>query len=219
MYFIHRIKRLLSFFRPILLESVSSEYSDVLEVWLNKGRCQLCSAHAVYSYEDKYVNFYEAFRRKASDIVPQSEVLILGYGLGSIPYILEKKLHLPMYYTAVEIDPQVIHLADKYTHPKIISPVTTFETDAYVFLQYDNALYDLICIDLFIDDRVPEEFRTPDFLHMCKERLTSRGILIFNHLSSSKHYNVPSYYIQVFKEVFPQGTCIQTRYNSMLVSR
>ncbi|MBK7096187.1 MAG: hypothetical protein IPH57_14535 [Saprospiraceae bacterium] len=56
------IKNILSYFSDILLESTFSEYNEILEVYLSKGRYQLCSAGAIYSFEDKYVNFYETFR-------------------------------------------------------------------------------------------------------------------------------------------------------------
>lgn len=51
----------------------------------------MCTAHAVYSYEDRYDNFVRAFKKAKLHDRKIDNVLILGFGLGSIPIILENK--------------------------------------------------------------------------------------------------------------------------------
>ena len=50
-------KRLLSHLFEIHIESTSSEYNPHLYVSLRKGRYQLSTANAIYSFEDLYYNF------------------------------------------------------------------------------------------------------------------------------------------------------------------
>ncbi|HAI57462.1 MAG TPA: hypothetical protein DCM04_05945, partial [Saprospirales bacterium] len=54
-------KYLLSYLMEVHLESSSSEHNEYLHVSLNKGRLQLSTANAIYSYADKYENFYNIF--------------------------------------------------------------------------------------------------------------------------------------------------------------
>jgi hypothetical protein len=43
------------------------------------------------------------FIHLSPEIKDKKEVLLLGLGLGSIPYLLEKKMGVDAYYTAIEI--------------------------------------------------------------------------------------------------------------------
>ncbi|MEL7021873.1 MAG: hypothetical protein AAGK47_09700, partial [Bacteroidota bacterium] len=97
-------KKWLSYLTEIHIESAPSEINPHLYVSLRRGRYQLCTANAIYSYEDLYSNFYKAFEQVNLHKIKGDRVLILGYGMGSIPYILEKKMNYDFNYTAIEID-------------------------------------------------------------------------------------------------------------------
>ena len=122
MVHIPRWKRLLSYFVEFHIESAPSELNPHLYVSLNRGRYQLCTANAVYSFADLYDNFVKAFQRLQPAQLPIREVLLLGFGLGSIPLMLEKKFHCRIRYTGVEADESVIWLAGKYALPELQSP-------------------------------------------------------------------------------------------------
>ena len=107
-------KRLLSYLFEIHIESTSSDYNPHLYVSLQKGRYQLSTANAIYSFEDLYDNFSDAFKEIDLDQLNVQNVLILGFGLGSIPIILEQKFNKKYFYTGVEIDEEVLYLANKY---------------------------------------------------------------------------------------------------------
>jgi len=93
-------KRWLSYLMEVHLESSSSEHNEELHVSLSKGRLQLSTANAIYSYADKYENFYKTFEQvELNEKV--DDVLILGFGLGSIPYMLESKFGKKYRYTGV----------------------------------------------------------------------------------------------------------------------
>ena len=106
-------KRFLSYLFEIHIESTSSEYNPHLYVSLQKGRYQLSTANAVYSFEDLYDNFSDAFKEIDLDRLNIQNVLILGFGLGSIPIILEQNFKKKYHYTGVEIDEEVLYLAKK----------------------------------------------------------------------------------------------------------
>ena len=80
-----------SYFTDVLIESASSVFNPNLELYLVDGRYQLCANDAIYSFDDKYANFAEAFDKTKWSDFQVKNALILGLGLASIPYILEKK--------------------------------------------------------------------------------------------------------------------------------
>ena len=107
-------KRLVSYFFEIHIESTSSEFNPHLYVSLYKGRYQLSTANAIYSFEDLYDNFSEAFEEIDLDRLAIQNVLILGFGLGSIPILLEQHFNKEYHYTGIEIDEIVRICANQF---------------------------------------------------------------------------------------------------------
>lgn len=213
-------KNWLSQLMEIHVESASSEYNPHLYVSLRRGRYQLSTAKAIYSYADLYDNFVKAFQSIDLDKIPGKEVLLLGFGLGSIPTILEKTLQRHFYYTAVEVDEAVIDLASRYTLPDLESPIEIICADAYAFVMQSEVQYDLICMDVFIDDAVPSPFEEPEFVEALKNMLTPSGVLLYNRLTAApKDVAKTQAFLQdVFLPVFPAGTSIHARGNWILIN-
>jgi spermidine synthase len=212
-------KRALSFIKEVHIESSDSDYNKVLDVFLVKDRYQLCTENAIYSYADKYDNFANVFKAMSFD--KMSDVLVLGLGLASIPWMLEHAFHKDLTYTGIEIDDEVIYLASKYVLDEIKSEIDVVNTDAYTFVAITESRFDLICMDVFIDDKVPEDLETEEFAEMLQQTLSDDGLLIFNRLAFTEADKTATshYYNNVFKKVFPQATIFESGGNHMLLSR
>ena len=203
------------------METIHSDYNEVLHVFLKNGRYQLCTANAIYSYGDKYDNFRRSFTQMDLAKMDIDTVLLLGFGLGSIPYMLEKTFQKRYSYTGIEIDESIIYLASKYVLDELNSEIELIQADAYSYIYQTNMRYDLICIDIFVDDKIPEVFLDVDFLEAVTENLTELGVLMFNHLAYTKADKVAAetYYNDIFKTVFPDGKCLDVKGNLMMVNR
>ncbi len=211
-------KRLLSYFFEFHIESAPSEINPHLYVSLWRGRYQLATANAVYSFADLYDNFLDAF--KQIKLPPDgATVLLLGFGLGSIPYILEKRYCKAYVYTAVEIDENVLYLANKYTLPMLESPISFTPADAFAFVHTCFDQFDLICMDVFLDDTVPAMFETPNFLARLGGLLKPRGTLLFNKLALTKKDKAQAaQFFKVFKKVFPNASYLEVKGNWILLN-
>ncbi len=187
---------------------------------LRKGRYQLSTANAVYSYADLYTNFKQAFEKINLDQRQIEDVLVLGFGLGSIPYLLEKTFKKKYHYTAVEIDENVLYLANKYALDEIASPISLLPTDAAIFVSYCQERFDLICMDVFLDDEIPTYFETEDYLEQLKVLLNPEGILLFNKLAlTEEDVTKCEAFLPIFKKTFPQATYIDVQGNWIFVNR
>ena len=213
-------KRALSYITELHIESAPSEINPHLYVSLRDGRYQLCTDNAIYSYEDKYTNFVQAFRQLPLDKMKIDKVLILGFGLGSIPFILEQSGY-QYRYTGVEIDDSVLYLANKYTLDKINAPLELIQANALPFVWQCHEQYDMICMDIFQDAVVPKEFETVEYLQRLKELLTPNGILLYNRLTALPEHesNTFNFYIQRFKKVFSEARTLKLGGNWMLVGK
>jgi spermidine synthase len=120
--------------------------------------------------------------------------LIIGLGGGTLPTTL-RKLYPTMPIDVVEIDPAVIRVANKYFNFTASSLTKVHEVDGRVFVK--RALkqperYDLIMLDAFDHEYIPEHMLTREFLSEIRDLLTARGVLAANTFSSSRLYNYES---------------------------
>lgn len=210
---------ILSHIIPFSIEKVKGTFNEYLEVIYSKGRYQLATENAIHSYEDMYTNYGEAFEMINIGQRAITETLLLGLGLGSIPLILEKKFELNTRYTAVELDEQVIYLANKYILGRLHSPFEFINTDAYLYVLQCQQTFDLICIDLFIDDKIPEQILQEDFLSAAKELVNENGILLFNVLPGNQTETYKRFYDDIFCTVFPDASLIKVHKSWMMINR
>ncbi|NRB49792.1 MAG: fused MFS/spermidine synthase [Saprospiraceae bacterium] len=214
-------KNYLSYLFEWHIESRSSEYNPHLYVSLKKGRYQLSTAHAVYSFADLYSNFGDTFQLLDWEAHNIQRVLVLGLGLGSIPLLLEKHLGKDFQCTAIEIDEAVIGLASKYGLPSVTAPIEVICADAKAYLAQASQQFDLICMDVFLDDTVPLYFEGQHFLEDLRDHLTPQGILLYNRLAASKADTdaTASFFKNQFLKVFPGGEYLPLSGNWMLVNK
>jgi spermidine synthase len=217
----NRWQVLLSHLWEIPIEHSSSAYNPELTVYLRRGRYMLTTSRAIYSYDDLYTNFRDAFEQVRIAERPVQKVLLLGLGLGSIPYMLERYFGQRYHYTAVEIDEEILYLANKYVLSELDSPIDVLTADARYFLAGDKETYDLICVDIFQDDAIPVDMLQTDFLQYVQRRLAPEGILMFNHLAvtMADRKQGDQYFETVFKPIFPEGACLDVHSNYILMNR
>jgi spermidine synthase len=222
----NKFQLLCSYLYEVVLEKTSSAYNPYLEVVLSQGRLRLNTQNITYSYEDLYANFYTVFQQLDVQKMQLNHVLILGFGLGSIPFMLQR--HFEQYnaqYTGVEIDEVIIQLAKKYLPPDVLQNVTLHNADAYQWVQNAQTPaqgYDLLAIDLFIDQDTPPIFYSPAFLQASKALLNrNKGILVYNMLADTpdKKQSAQDFYHSAFKATFDNAFCINTTANLMLVQQ
>jgi len=211
----------MSYLRDIHVESCSSEYNPDMQVLLSRGRYQLVTAKAIYSHEDLYSNFseilLETFDLSKTEV---RKVLVLGLGLASIPIILDQIESGAFEITAVEIDEVVCQLAAEYAYPMVESPIETVIGDAYQYVMECQEKFDLICVDLFLGDKIPQKFRSKEFLERLGVLAGKSGAILYNTIAytSSDKKRSKGFYLDVFKPVFPQSVMVYAHKNYMLIS-
>ena len=202
------------------IDQASSPQHDFIQLSLIDGRLQLYSENAIYSFEDKYDNFRDAFPQLKLNELAGRNALILGYGLGSIPQIMEAQEHEDWMFTGIEHDLVIIDWATRYHLPKVASPVELVNTDALIYVKAVTRQFDLICVDVFQDDLIPAAFQAPSFWKDCKDRLAPDGLIVCNRLAVTEadKKDTQSFFDHVWLRVFPQGTLIKVTTNWMLIN-
>jgi len=104
------------------------------------------------------------------------KALVLGNGAGMVPMRLAGR---GFDVTAVEIDPAALRAAQElfgYDAAK----VKTVQADARTFLRGCDGSYDVVIVDLFHGDGVPDYLITRDIFRDLKHCLAAGGVAVFN---------------------------------------
>jgi len=197
-----------------LLHSERSLYREVLVYETGDVRCicftrfcrigrQTCQD---VKHPDRIVMNYPQMMLSSLFVKPEPKsVLIIGLGGGTIPRALHE-LAPQARIDVVEIDPAVVKVARRYFDLGDNSAMNVIEADGRV--QVKRALreqksYDLIMLDAFDHEYIPEHLLTQEFLKEVKALLAPGGVLAANTFSSSRLYDHESTtYASVFPEFF-----------------
>ena len=132
------------------------------------------------------------------------KILIVGLGGGTIPMAYHQLFPTAQVHS-VEIDPAIKKVAKKYFGLVENSQVKIFTQDGRVFTKrakLNGLRYDLIILDAFNGDYIPEHLMTQEYLLENKEILSAKGLLVANTFSTSDLYDHESVtYASVFKHV------------------
>jgi spermidine synthase len=133
------------------------------------------------------------------------DVLIIGLGGGSLPRALAMLLPQAQ-IDLVEIDPAVVRVADDYFSFHASERLHVYTEDGRSFVRRTARgprRYDLIMLDAYDHQYIPEHMLTEEFLREVRSLLRPGAVLAANTFSNSRLYDNESVtYARVFGEFF-----------------
>ena len=185
LWLMKKIDYILSYLYPVTVEVTGSRYNPVLEIVFYAGKYALNSENTNYSFGTLHTLFNRIFRKLSLNWSAVNNILILGFGTGSIASIIVS--YKPdCLIDGVEIDEKVIELGKKYFNTGSLNNVTIHCSAADKYIEDCHKKYDLILIDVYVDMIVPPELETEEFLMKIKNTLNPGGMIIFNKAVYSK---------------------------------
>jgi spermidine synthase len=136
-------------------------------------------------------------------IKPESKnILIIGLGGGALSMTLSRVLPEATIHS-VEIDEAVVGVAKEFFTYRESERVTTSVADGRVFVKraaLKKQKYDLIILDAFTGDYIPEHLMTYEYLQELKSILSPGGLVAANTFSTSALYHHES---ATYDKAFP----------------
>ncbi len=127
---------------------------------------------------------YNDYLHLARAVKPDAErVLLLGLGGGTMVGQLRHD-YPEMYIDAVEIDPVVIDVAERYFALPSDERIRVFEDDARRYVQRTPETYDIVVIDAYHADGIPAHLTTVEFLLEVEGVLADDGVVAYNVISA-----------------------------------
>ena len=175
------LKKILSFLIPINIYKRKSALSNSLEVTWANGELVLDSKNTNYSYGSLQRILRKGLKTIGFEtIIKMESILVLGVAGGSVIKTLVNEIHFKGKIIGVEIDPEIIEIANTYFELNKISNLTIVINDAFEFVFKTNETYDLIIIDIFQDTNMPNFLFEKFFIDRVGTLLKPGGYILFN---------------------------------------
>jgi len=193
-----------SFIYPARYKTYHSDYSGILELTYYNGKLVLDTKHTNYSYGNLQKILDQSINKiYTKDFKKLNQILVLGVAGGSVIETLYKKYHYKGIVDAVDIDPLIITIAKTYFKINEFKNCNLIIADAQKYVEDCSKKYDLIIVDLFIDDQIPVFVFQKSFIKNIKFILEVNGFIIFNTTTLANNKNkINSFLLDNFNEKF-----------------
>ncbi|WP_348824860.1 spermidine synthase [Flavobacterium aestuarii] len=175
------LRKLLSYLIPIKIFKTKSSLSKTIEVTWANGELVLDSENTNYSYGSLQRILRRGLKHFGfKKIAEMDNALVLGVAGGSVIKTLVDEIHFKGQITGVDIDPDIIKIANKYFKLDEIKNLNIIIDDAFEFVLKTRDRYDLIIIDIFQDTMMPNFLFQKFFIDRICFLLQSKGVVLFN---------------------------------------
>lgn len=180
-------KRLFSYFIPVNIYRKNSALSKSLEITWANGELVLDSKNTNYSYGSLQRILRKGLRDIGFEkIAPMENILVLGVAGGSVIKTLVEEINCKGKITGVEIDKEIIRLANNYFKLHEIPNLEIIIDDAFEFVLKTREKYDLIIVDIFQDTVMPGFLFEKFFANRIGFLLKDQGYILFNTMTLTK---------------------------------
>lgn len=176
------IRRALSWLWPVTEARVEGMFGPIEARW-EMGRLVANSAHGNQSFGSLHRIWQNTFDHIGLRSEPPGNVLLLGLGAGSVPWILHQELGLAPRIVAVELDPAMDRLARAQFKLDRLPDLQVVIGDATVQVHAITERFDLIVVDLFDDLDLAQGVDTAGFAQALRSRCLGDGLVCFNTVS------------------------------------
>ena len=185
------IQKLFSYIVPIKIFKKKSQRSKIIEVTWANGELVLDSENTNYSYGSLQRILRYGLRNIGYDaILKMDHILLLGVAGGSVVKTLVDEIQYKGRITGVEIDPEMIKIANEYFNLNEIKQLEVVIDDAFEFVLKTKNKYNLIIIDIFEDIKMPNFLFERFFSERICSLLQNHGFVLFNTMILDEAHNV-----------------------------
>ena len=195
--------------------------SKNLEVTWANGELVLDSKNTNYSYGSLQRILRIGLESIGFETVLKSEhILVLGVAGGSVIKTLSEEIGFKGRITGVEIDSEVLQIANSYFGLDKIPNLEIIVDDASKYVLKDKNKYGLIIVDIFQDTTMPDFLFEDSFQKQICELLDKKGIILFNTmcLTDKDRLRNKEYLSNINSEFYSLRTIPRIeRYNELII--
>jgi len=185
------IKKIFSYLIPIKIFKTKSVLSKSIEVTWANGELVLDSQNANYSYGSLQRILRLGLKNIGyKKILDMNHILVLGVAGGSVIKTLVEEIKFKGKITGVEIDTEIIKIANTYFKLDQVKNLEIVIDDAFEFVLKTQNKYDLIIIDVFQDITMPNFLFEDFFVKRICFLVKHKGFILFNTMILNETQNI-----------------------------
>ncbi len=178
--------------RRIVFETETDieEYQVIEEIYTNRYSRILYSgkdktAQSGIPLDSKDLMLFE-YNQRLVELISQSKpkkILAIGGGALTLPSYISKK-YQDIHFDVIEPDKQLEKIASEYFNYSASDKVVIINDYGLHYLKKTRKSYDLIIIDAYLDNQMPNEIMTKKFAKLVVSALNIKGAVALNVISS-----------------------------------
>ena len=178
-------KKLLSYLFPIKQFEKSSSINKNIEVTWNFGALVLNSKNTNFSYGSLESVMRIGIKNIGKETISKYQTaLILGVAGGSVIKLLQNEFGFTGKITGIELDKEIIEIANKYFNLHKIKNFELINEDASIYVRNIKRQFDFIVVDIFQDNIMPDFLFTEQFVSDLKRIVANKGTILFNSIAT-----------------------------------
>jgi spermidine synthase len=196
-----------NFFRRVRKETVIKSIKDgddTLSVTDNGEELTLRLNNVVYSRLKKksiYTNSYWDYFTPLPVLYKNPKILMIGLGGGTVAYQLTKLFGKGLSIDIIEISEKMVELS-KYFLPKKLNNINIIVEDGSKYVKRKQDCYDLLILDAYEGDHIPEVFLSEDFITSAYKSLKKDGIIAINYALNLTALVYLEHYLNKLRKLF-----------------
>ena len=182
----------------------------------SKDRIAAESGIALDNNTELLFDYNERFMELIRGLKPK-RVLLIGGGAFTLPKAINEEFP-DIALDVVELDPELYKISKKYFGFQPNNNTHIYIQDGIEYLESTKQLYDLIIVDVFSNNIIPESFQSKYFIKSLKKSLRKDGIIAMNIIASynGRLSTSLSHLISIFKLSFDDVQLYQVDYGLSL---
>ena len=189
------------FLKPKTLAIFESKYNGKIKVIQQLGGIKIVASDLLQSgsiIKDLWQKPLHKFKNKNLKI---KDVLLFGLGGGTLIPMLGKT-YPDCNITAIEIDPIMIKIAHDFFKIEENNNLKIINDDAFSFIKNYQEKFDLILIDIYKGNQIPEGLNKKSFYQNLKKITNPQSFLICNCLFFDQYRKKTEEIVQYFAKYF-----------------
>ncbi len=129
-------------------------------------------------------------------------ILMIGLGGGAILKEIES-LFKNINIDIAEINPDVIRIYKQFFQDKTSKSISNiYNKDGFDFVKEKNSVYDIIILDAYDIDKIPEKFLGEDFVIKSHRALKDNGVLAINCIDTMRYDGTENIFLRHLNNFF-----------------
>jgi len=151
-------------------------------VLYSENRVAAESGLALDNNKELLFDYNQRFMEIISGVLPKS-ILLIGGGAFTLPKAINERFP-NLSLDVVELDSELYQISKKYFGFKPNNKTRIYIQDGNEYIESTNKHYDLIIVDVFLNNIIPPSFQSEKFTKSLKTILTKDGIVAMNIIAN-----------------------------------